>query len=147
MNKIICGNYLYKLGTMAFAAILGCCLISCDKAYDNLKLDHLWRLDSIERNGVTTQMDSIYYGFATNAVEVHRIDYFYYMGKVHYIGDSLKFDFTPYLDNPEYTPAVVANRLKGYGIDSMVETFAIDQLDKQTLVLSHHNKTMYFTRW
>lgn len=131
------------------AAIYACSLFfsSCDMAFDNLKLDHLWRLDSVNYGGDDIPMTDIYYGFATNTVEIHKADSYHYMGKVFNIEDSLRLDFGPYFNNSEYDSIQVMNKLRSYGIDSVVETFAIKTLDRSTLVLNHGTKTLSFTRW
>lgn len=122
-------------------------LYSCDKAFDNLKLDHLWRLDSINYGGDDIPVTDIYYGFAANTVEIHKADSYHYMGKVFNIEDSLKLDFGPYFNNPSYDSLQVISKLKSYGIDSIVETFAVKTLDRNRLVLSNRAKTLSFTRW
>lgn len=122
-------------------------LVSCEKAYDDLRLDHLWRLDSIEESGSSQMIEDIYWGFSAEAVEIHMVDYYHHMGILTHFDDSIRIDFSPYFNNDEYDPEVITKRLRKYGVEAPCESFHIDELSKSSLTLANRKKTLHFTRF
>lgn len=154
MNKKI---IKYNLLLVAAIVTISISTISCEKVFPNDKLDHFWRLNYVEYpNGTDLSgnicdidtLGDVYFGFAQDLLQIenHSND-FSAFGVLTDMGDSLRFDFSVYRESDGYDPDNIATNLKMVGMDSLVSTFYIRQLDKNRLILSNESATLRFEKW
>lgn len=151
------------------------CMTGCTKVFSNGKLDHQWRLNSIEYksgmdfDGNDCTIDcckgKVYYNFAQDLVEIdYHPDSSVYrimVGMCIDRSDTLVIDFSMYNEehqtNPDFVPngadhsiripSEILNNIRCCGMETLRESFGIDVLDNKKMILSNSKVVLSFEKW
>ena len=134
--------------------VLACLLpvMSCENVFHNDKLDFLWRLDSVEYldgkdfSGKPCNKENksgLWFGFSRDLVEIeNQNSEFKAVGILKDSGDLLVFDFSMYSD---WT--VIMDGLRMMGMDTLVSTFQVTELNRKNMILTGNKTVLELTRW
>lgn len=129
-------------------------LASCEvHSYDNGDLEGFWQLRSIEKlNGCKQKLYNtpMYWSFQAKLAEIRQEDikaqeYFFRFDRSK---DSLRL-YSPILDYRDKgdIPVTDPTELFGFGIFHLDETFCIDELNSETMVLHSDSIKAYFRKY
>ena len=132
-----------------FIAIL-LAFVACDKAFENGELDGMWKLERVCSSGNEYCPADIYYSFqrhlATLGKYYEQASPFLYLAEFDYSGDVItmtNFKAHPGIEN-------VCNKddlALFYIYNEVSETFVIDRLDDDMLIMHTGNAEYCFRRW
>lgn len=127
-------------------------VMSCENVFHNDKLDYMWRLDSVEYPEGTDlfgrpcrkeSKSGFWFSFSRDLVEIeNQNSQFKAIGILKDDGDELTFDFSMYSDWP-----VIMDGLRMMGMDSLVSTFRVLELNRKNMILSGRKTVLELTRW
>ena len=126
--------------------------ISCENVFHNDRLDFLWRLDSVEYlsgydfDGKPCRVEpkeGLWFSFARDLVEIeNNRSEFAAIGILVDKGDTLVLDFSMYQEWE-----VIMDGLRMMGMDSLVSTFCVTELNRKKLILTGDKTILNLTKW
>ena len=124
--------------------------VSCDKAFENGKLDGMWRLEKVELGDSEVYPSNIYYSFQRHLVMLgiyhEQAPPFLYMASFDYTaGDIVMCDF---YKHPGIEGERDAEELEKLYIYNETERFAVDVLSEDVLLMHTPDGRVYsFRKW
>ncbi len=142
---------------LLYILIMCSTLIACDKMPANGDLDGMWQVMQVEHNGVTKNVaaDQLYMSIQLKLFMLGDIEYSRrYFGYFEHVGDSMRlWKFSKASANEsgadDNIPVNELDkiRLKQWGFYSVNESFKVDKLTKDILIMHNDSSTIHFIKF